>query len=243
MEKYEVYQPPEKHGFNPDPRTKILFMVFITTFMTFVHKDLFINIVITLISIMLLLSNRQFRTALIYGGLFGLAVIANFTKDIYVLPTLLNMISVLLNAVIIRLFPIFMLGYYVIKSTKTNEFIASMVKWHVSNNFIIPMAVAFRFIPTLAEEHRAIRNAMKMREIGFGTKRFWKNPGLLLEYVTIPLMVSVVKISDELSAAALTRGLGRLEKRTTIVNIKFGKHDFLFLLISIFLVVLAIYRR
>ena len=35
-----------------------------------------------------------------------------------------------------------------------------------------------------------------------------KNPFLMLEYRLVPLMVSVVKIGDELSAAALTRGLG-----------------------------------
>ncbi len=44
---------------------------------------------------------------------------------------------------------------------------------------------------------------MKMRGIRFGGK----NPFLMLEYRLVPLMVSVVKIGDELSAAALTRGL------------------------------------
>ena len=45
---------------------------------------------------------------------------------------------------------------------------------------------------------------MKMRNIRFGGK----NPFLMVEYRLVPLMVSVVKIGDELSAAALTRGLG-----------------------------------
>lgn len=43
----------------------------------------------------------------------------------------------------------------------------------------------------------------------------------MLEYRLVPLMVSVVKIGDELSAAALTRGLGAPVKRTKRVPDRF----------------------
>ena len=51
-----------------------------------------------------------------------------------------------------------------------------------------------------------------MREVQFGTKKFWQNPAALIEYRFIPLMISVVKIGDDLSAAALTRGLDNITK-------------------------------
>ena len=66
---------------------------------------------------------------------------------------------------------------------------------------------------------------MRMREIEFGTPKFWRNPGMILEYRLIPLMMSITKIGEELSAAALTRGLGGLKKRTCIVDLRFGKYD------------------
>ena len=40
MEKYAAYQPPKRKGFYLDPRTKILFMAFITTLMFFVYENL-----------------------------------------------------------------------------------------------------------------------------------------------------------------------------------------------------------
>lgn len=40
MEQYEAYQPPKKKGFYLDPRTKVLFMAFITTLMFFVYENL-----------------------------------------------------------------------------------------------------------------------------------------------------------------------------------------------------------
>ena len=131
MERYEAYQPPAKKGFYLDPRTKILFMAFVTTLMFFVYENLAMDAVVAVIPLTLLLINRQVRTALVYGGLFALAVVAKLTQGMYVLPSVLNMISVLLVAMVIRLFPIFMLGYYIIESTSTDEFVAAMEKWHI----------------------------------------------------------------------------------------------------------------
>ena len=200
MEKYEAYQPPKRKGFYLDPRTKILFMAFVTTLMFFVYENLAMDAVVAIIPLTLLLINRQVRTALIYGGLFALALVAKLTQGMYMLPDILNMISVLLIAMVIRLFPIFMLGYYIIESTKTDEFVAAMEKWHVPEAFIIPISVVFRFIP---------------------------------------MMMSVVKIGDELSAAALTRGLGGLKHRTTIANIGFTFFDAVIAILSTGLLVWA----
>lgn len=69
MERYEAYQPPAKKGFYLDPRTKILFMAFVTTLMFFVYENLAMDAVVAIIPLTLLLINRQVRTALIYGGL------------------------------------------------------------------------------------------------------------------------------------------------------------------------------
>ena len=135
------------------------------------------------------------------------------------------MILGLIVELIFRFFPVFMFGYYIIKSTKPNEFISAMNLWHVPEAFIIPVSVVFRFVPTLAEENKSISNAMRMREIRFGTKKFLKNPSMILEYRLVPLMMSVAKIGEELSAAALSRGLGGLKKRTCIVELRFGIWD------------------
>ena len=47
----------------------------------------------------------------------------------------------------------------------------------------------------------------------------------MIEYRLIPLMVSVVKIGDELSAAALTRGLGAPVRRTNVCELGFHVQD------------------
>lgn len=68
-----------------------------------------------------------------------------------------------------------------------------------------------------------------MRGIRFGGR----NPFLMIEYRLVPLMVSVVKIGDELSAAALTRGLGAPAKRTNVCEIGFHVQDMLAIVLCI----------
>ncbi|MCT4562707.1 MAG: energy-coupling factor transporter transmembrane protein EcfT [Maledivibacter sp.] len=237
MEQYVAYYPHPKKGFQLDPRTKILFMAFVTTLMFYAYDNIALVTALGAIPFILLLLNSQRKTALIYGGLFILAIIAVQLKDMVSLPQVLNSILVLLIALVMRLFPTFMLGYYIIESTKANEFITAMKRWHVSENLIIPVTVVFRFIPTIQEEYRFITDAMRMREIQLGTKKFYQNPGVFLEYRLIPLMISIVKIGEELSAAALTRGLGSSVKRTNIAIIGFGIYDGLIFAISILLLI------
>lgn len=238
-----IYRPPKHRGVYLDPRTKVLFMFVLATLIFFVNENILLNCALVLIPIILLLSDKRYRPAFIYGGLFVIAIFAKTSNGKMELPYLVAMLLGLIVELIFRFFPVFMFGYYIIKSTKPNEFISAMNLWHIPEAFIIPISVVFRFVPTLKEESRSIGNAMKMREIQFGTPKFWKNPTMILEYKVIPLMMSIAKIGDELSAAALSRGLGGLKRRSCLVELKFGIYDLLTAVLIIVLVIWTIIGR
>lgn len=65
----------------------------------------------------------------------------------------------------------------------------------------------------------------------------------MVEYRLVPLMVSVVKIGDELSAAALTRGLGAPVKRTNVCQIGFHVQDVVAILFCILCFILFLLQR
>ena len=69
-----------------------------------------------------------------------------------------------------------------------------------------------------------------------------KKTGKILEYRFIPMMICSVKIGEELSAAALTRGLGMPVKRTNICEIGFHKADIFFNLLCLIMLGLNILR-
>ena len=63
--------------------------------------------------------------------------------------------------------------------------------------------------------------------------RFTPSVGAILEYRIVPMMICSVKIGEELSQAALTRGLGGPVKRTNICKLGFHVQDVIFLLICL----------
>lgn len=133
--------------------------------------------------------------------------------------------------IITRMLPAYAIGYITFSTTKVNEFTAAMKKIHVSEKLIIPIAVLFRFFPTLKEEFNYINSAMKMR--GLAGLEIIKSPLKAIEYRLIPLLMCTVKIGEELSIASLTRGLGGLVKRTNICKISFGVWDILYFMVSV----------
>ena len=212
-----------RKGIVLDPRTKLFMLVTITTLMFSTSNEGIMNVVkpiLSLIPFALILSERRFKTA----GKYALLYVACFILERLALNVWSGMLSFMVLAVssiMTRFAPGIMTGAYLISSTFVSEFIGAMERMHITEKIIIPLSVIFRFFPTIGEEYQAIRDAMKMRNIRFGGR----NPFLMIEYRLIPLMVSVVKISDELSAAALTRGLGAPVRRTNVCEIGFHVQD------------------
>lgn len=221
----------EDRGMVLDPRTKLLVMLAIVFFVLGgVGSDLeTVRMAaggLSILPVLLLCTARQWKKAVIYGSLFAvLSLIA-----VFVLPGLSGPAQSLLAVAcmtVLRLMPGLMMGAYLLSSTTVSELIAAMYRMHMPQQITIPLSVMFRFFPTVMEEFSAINTAMRMREIRLGGK----NAGKLLEYRIIPLLVCSVGIGNELSAAALTRGLGGTQKRTNIARIGFHVQDAVVLLI------------
>lgn len=220
----------EKTGlkFVLDPRTKIL-LVFIGSIVLITGSPIgpmrIIRPLFALVPLFLFLINGRYKTTVKFAFIYVIA----YLMEIYLVPNtegLLGFLIVALAGILSRFIPSLALGYYLVSTTTVSEFIASMERMHIPQYIVIPFAVMFRFFPTVREESRAIKDAMRMRGIGFpGT---FKHPLTMLEYCLVPMMMSTVKIGEELSAAALTRGLGNPIKRTNICKIGFGIQDILF---------------
>lgn len=215
-----------------EPRTKLYLLVVFSIVMIDGKTDgisFWMKPILALVPFLLLFFSRRKKVAIIYLLIFTASWLAN----IFLLPymgTVATIIVSLISQMGIRWFPCAMMGYYLFATTRVSEFILALQKMHIPESFIIPFSVMFRFFPTVYEEADSISNAMRMR--GITGKNFLKNPSAMLEYRLVPLMMSVVTIGNDLSAAALTRGLGKNGKRTSICTIGFQAKDYLFMLFS-----------
>lgn len=215
----------QRRGLILDPRTKLLLLITVSTFVLGglgADRLPFIIPALCIITLLLLLSAGKIKAAGIYLAAFASAHLA----AVLLLPRLSGFVYFLVlgsTGIFSRVMPGIVMGAYVVSTTTVSEFTAAMQRMHISNKIIIPLSVMFRFFPTVAEEFSAINAAMRMRGISLGGGRV----GKMLEYRLVPLLACSAKIGEELSAAALTRGLRGDFRRTNICRIGLQIQDML----------------
>lgn len=218
-------------GLRLDPRTKmILFLaVIIGVFMNVAgrYTQYIFPVMCALPLLMMALSGKA-GLALRYAVVFAVFYALERWSVVYASGLLKSLIA--LNCyIVLRFFPTAMMGMYMMSTTTVSEFMAAMQRMHVTDKLTIPLAVMFRFFPTLMEEMRAINDSMKMRGIYLGGGKASK----MLEYRIVPLMMCTVNIGEELSQAAITRGLKTGEGRTNNCRIGFHAADVIVILVSL----------
>ncbi len=218
-----------------DPRTKLILVIVEATVVlaTTGGDELYwFRIFFMVLPFLLLLTAGNYKV--IITGLAFLTVV-NLVERFYfdefrgIFASFLLIISMLL----LRFLPTYLMGAYVIGSTKISEFKAAMEKIHMPDTITIPMCVMFRFFPTVKDEWTSINSAMKMRGIKLGGGKASE----ILEYRLVPMLSCCAKIGEELSAAAITRGLGIEKKRTNVCRIGFGIFDYVILGVVLIMVV------
>lgn len=219
-----------RHGWL-DPRTKVAMLIGMNVVLVCTGFDALgyvLKFAMAGITLYFLLESGHRKAAGAFAALYLLAVGLQLFSETVLFGV---MASTSPLAVAVRFLAMMMLqfvpgtlfAYSMLMGTKVSEFVAAMERMHLTEKMIIPFAVVFRFLPTVAEEYRSIRDAMRLRGIN------WKcGPVAMLEYRLVPLMVSLVKIGDELSAASVTRGLGGSVRRTSSCRVGFGLADVLF---------------
>lgn len=216
----------ESSCFRLDPRTKLYLLLLINIMIVAGGNEgiiLYLKPLLTLVPILLLAIYGKWKMSVGFTIVYLACTFSNVLFEFIPTFSLVGTVIRLLSGLFSWIIPCLMMGYVLICTTKVSEFIAAMEKLHVSLKIVIPFAVMFRFFPTIGEEYHSIQDAMKMRDISFK-----KGPVAMMEYRMVPLMTSIVKIGDELAAAAMTRGLGSPIRRTNICKIGFCIWDVLF---------------
>lgn len=221
----------QKRGISLDPRTKLALLVSIAVFVlggSYAGAMQWVMIALSAVPLLLFLAAGRFRGAFLYVLIFGVSLWLEMVA-LARLEGLANFLAVTIVGIFLRFTPSLAMGYIAMSTTTVSEFLAAMARLHLPQQVAIPLAVIFRFFPTMGEEYRAIRDAMRMRGIRLGRV----GPEALFTYRVVPLVIQIVKIGDELSAAALARGLGAPVVRTRAKHVGFGSWDVLALALCV----------
>ena len=224
----DIWTPSKKKSLL-DPRTKLLLILVEAVLVlasTGGERLFWFRTVFAVLPFLLLITAKRYKTCIVGLAVLGIIYVLEYTVFPYASGSFASILLIVIM-IVGRFLPAYLTGVYVINTTAVSEFKAAMDKLHMPDALTIPMCVMFRFFPTIREENDSIRAAMKMRDIRFGGGKV----GKMLEYRVVPLITCTAKIGEELSASALTRGLGKQKKRTNICCIGFGWADWFFFLL------------
>ena len=204
----------EKREVKFDLRTKFMLILVVNLFLLLSHSLIF-ELVLIFGCLLLITIDGQAKSAFHFLIVFLIMLGIDQLLTPYIngfFFTLVSFITVALR----KFLPCFILGKWILTKTEVSEFVAVMWKLRLPQTAIIPLSVVFRYFPTIKEEWASIRAAMKMRGIHVS-----------LEHIMVPLLMSAVNVSEELSAAALCRGLDSPEPHTSLVQVRFRFSDVL----------------
>lgn len=218
-----------------DPRTKLGLLLLCVLCAMFAPNLWFQLVLVALVGLFAIASGKP-RYAL--RGIVAYALICLFTVwSMAAMTGTWRTMFVAFLGLVHKVYACGLLAGTVIRTTRVNEFLSAMARLHCPKKLTIPLAAMLRYLPTVREDWRFIKDAMRMRDVSPSLWGFLRSPAMTVNCIYVPLLTAASKAADELSIASVTRGIENPNPRTCLVNIQMRIADWLALfLFAAFLV-------
>ena len=225
---FTLYGDDSKGVIHLDPRTKLF--IFLTSGLislnTYTYNRIPLLLYALVMCAVLALSGKPSL------GLksFLLFVLALYIKEVVFrtgssAPFVTTIISALATVMLFA-FPAILSILLIVQTTRISQFLSALQAMHLPVAAIIPVAMLFRFIPTVQDEWNGIRKAMAFRGISLSFAELLRHPGKSIEYVLVPLLFSTISVMEELAAAALARGMDIDVRRSSYEDVRLRWVDY-----------------
>lgn len=213
-----------------DPRSK-LGLLFLCVFSAMLAPDLTFSLaLVILIGIFSAVSGRG-RYAL--RGIAAYVLVCLFT--LWTMKAMTGTVRTMFVAFLGLFHKVYacgMLAGTLIATTRVNEFLSAMARLRCPKKLTIPLAVMLRYLPTVREDWRFIRDAMALRGLSPTLWGFLRAPARMVNCIYVPLLTAASKAADELSIASVTRGIENPRPRTCLVTIRMQAADWIALALA-----------
>lgn len=213
-----------KTGLSFDPRGKILLLLLTVLIavqaptISFVYG---LMLIIFLFAIVCRKERMAVINLLIFSIFCAIRVLAMDMKQ----GSLQTMIYAWMG-LMFQVYPCGFMAGVILSTTKINEFLTAMNRARISKKVTIPMAVMLRYLPVIREDWHFIRDAMAQRGLSPSLWGFITKPSLTLECVYTPMLIAASRAADDLTVAAVTRGVESPKRRSCLVNVGLRWQDY-----------------
>jgi len=218
-----------------DPRTKLLFSI-IYTIGAIMFTDLIPLLIIFLTLIPILILGRMVKEWLrsVRGLSFIFLIIIVINTFFLSLSYAISMIFRIM--IMISAFSIFFLTVH------PNDLALSFISMKIPYEIAFSFSLAFRFVPTIANEAQNIIDAQQSRGYEMQEKGLVNKVKNLFPLL-IPLIICSIRRAFNVAEALESRAFGSKKERTFYYSISFSKKDWIFTLyLFIFIIIWIVIR-
>lgn len=225
-------------GLSFDPRTKMILLILCVISAMIVPSLSYENLLVFAITIFGCASGKV-RKSLVPAAFYGVFYLLT-TRIMSLEKGLFYTAFTSWLGLFYTVYPCAFLANIILSTTKVNEFLTAMNKAHIPKQVIIPLAIMLRYIPTVCEDWGYIKDSMRLRDVTPSLFGFLKNPVMTVECLYVPLLMTASNAADELSAAAVTRGIENPTPRTCLLEIRFRRRDRIAIVLAVCILVLGL---
>lgn len=223
----------------PDPRV-LIFLVIVVSVLSCMLFQLAMVYVLFLIVDILMFSQKMKKKAIRFFVAYNILIIAR--RALTLIPTYsISMVISMIIILLLHVIPIYIVCFIMFNKNYMNEMITALEHMKIPKTFIIPLAVVYRYAPTITEEISLVRISLKIRGLNTSFIGFIMHPMKMIENFMMPLLIRSAKIADELSAATLCKGLDLDNNRTCTTKVRFQLVDGCYCIAFICIAVLIVF--
>ncbi|MGT2743784.1 energy-coupling factor transporter transmembrane component T family protein [Streptococcus phocae subsp. phocae] len=188
-----------------DVRTKLLLLL-LANACFFFRVDGALAMMIVGVLLVLLYTLGRHRLALYIGLSYLIVTSLAFLPD-QLLPAYAYRLVSFAVAASQLVYPSLLAALIVVKTTTVYELVHGLRKWHFPEVCLLTFAVMLRFLPMIKQGSQTIHRSLAVRGILRGKWDIVRHPKQYLEYLLVPLLLLLLRRSQELTIASLTKGL------------------------------------
>ena len=184
-----------------------------------------------------LFDNASYRTGLLYGVLLCYTVLFAVLFSYYQLilhvhvpmfqSAVFSVIGIL-AFIVQRIIPFMLVGTVIKKQKNISEITMALERMRLPRGIILSIAVMFRYFPAIKDDFFVIIDSMKLKGLYTSKRSALLHPIRTMEFIIVPMLFKSLRTAEELSCAALIKGIENTGKKTSYFDVKLRSIDLIF---------------
>ena len=134
----------------------------------------------------------------------------------------------ILAFIVQRIIPFMLMGTVIKKQKNISEITMALERMRLPRGIILSIAVMFRYFPSIKDDFFIIIDSMKLKGLYTSKYSAMLHPIRTMEFIIVPMLFKSLRTAEELSCAALIKGIENTGKKTSYFDVRLRSVDLIF---------------